>query len=48
MDKPNDIFYKVEIRYESEGDWLDEILYITQKPVWVYTSEGHQPAKLKT
>ena len=23
MDNPNDIFYKVEIRYESDGDWLD-------------------------
>ena len=38
MDKPNDIFYKVEIRYESEGDWLDENLYITQQPVWIYAS----------
>ena len=40
MDKPNDIFYKVEIRYESEGVWLDENLYIIQKPVWVYRDEG--------
>ena len=47
MDKPNDIFYKVEIRYQSEGDWIDETLYIIQKPVWIYTSEGHQPATVK-
>lgn len=42
MDKPNDIFYKVEIRYQSEGDWIDETLYIIQKPVWVYTSEDEE------
>ena len=42
MDKPASVFYKVEIRYESEGDWKDRVnqtLYIEQSAIWLYSSE---------
>ena len=39
MDKPENIYYKATIQYESEGDLLTQILYITEGPVWKYFSE---------
>ena len=42
MDKPENVFYKAEIRYESEGDWKDRVnqtLYIEQSAIWLYSSE---------
>lgn len=40
MNKPENIYYKATIQYESEGDSLTQILYITEDPVWKYFSEA--------
>ena len=40
MKKPENIYYKASIQYESEGDLLTQILYITEGPVWKYFSEA--------
>lgn len=40
MDKPENIYYKATIQYESEGDSLTQILYITEGSVWKYFSEA--------
>lgn len=39
MDKPEYIYYKAKIQYESEGDLLTQILYIAESFVWKYFSK---------
>lgn len=39
MDKPENVFYKVKIHYESDGECNENILYVAQYPVWIYASK---------